>query len=244
MNLSDNQQTFLALLRAGLWEDSGSMESWNQGVTEAVDWGKVYQLAVEQSVQGLVLAGIERLRNHNHNENVNLNIPQNFLLQWIGEVQMIEQQNLAMNRFVGQLIERLRKEDIYALLVKGQGIAQCYEKPMWRSSGDVDLFLSDDNYEKAKKFLVPLASEVETEYVDSKHLGMTINGYIVELHGTLQCNLSPRVKRGIGDLEKDIIYGGQVRSWMNGSVQVFMPDASNDAIYVFSHFLNHFIRKG
>lgn len=30
-----------------------------------------------------------------------------------------------MNKFVGQLIEKLRKEDIYALLVKGQGIAQC-----------------------------------------------------------------------------------------------------------------------
>lgn len=57
------------------------------------------------------------------------------LLQWIGEVQVIEQRNKAMNQFVAELIEKLRKADIYALLVKGQGIAQCYEKPLWRCSG-------------------------------------------------------------------------------------------------------------
>lgn len=250
MNLSDNQEAFLALLRAGLWEGTDVLETFgtsdqgraNLNLNDNIDWDKVYLLAAEQSVLGLVLAGIEKT-NTGCTEKTN-RPPQGLLLQWIGEVQMIEQQNQAMNKFVGQLIERLRKEEIYALLVKGQGIAQCYEKPMWRSSGDVDLFLRDDNYERAKKVLVPLASEVETEYIYSKHLGMTINGFVLELHGTLQCNLSPRVKRGIGDLEKDIIYGGQVRSWMNGKVQVFMPDASNDAIYVFSHFLNHFYKEG
>lgn len=74
------------------------------------------------------------------------------LLQWIGEVQVIEQRNKEMNAFVADLIEKLRKVDIYSLLVKGQGVAQCYEKPLWRSCGDVDLFLSDANYKKAKFF--------------------------------------------------------------------------------------------
>ena len=148
MNLSDNQQAFLALVRAGLWADAGgadsrsqgitesrnqgSTEAGSQGVTEAVDWEKVYQLAAEQSVLGLVLAGIEKT-NISCTDKTN-RPPQGLLLQWIGEVQLIEQQNLAMNKFVAQLIESLRKESIYALLVKGQGIAQCYEKPMWRAS--------------------------------------------------------------------------------------------------------------
>ena len=52
--------------------------------------------------------------------------PQVLLLQWIGEVQMIEQRNKAMNAFVAEAIGALREQDIYALLVKGQGIAQCY----------------------------------------------------------------------------------------------------------------------
>ena len=64
--------------------------------------------------------------------------------------------------------------------MKGQGIAQCYEKPLWRSSGDIDLLLSDSNYDKAKKVLIPLATDVETEYTHFKHVGMTIDGWVVD----------------------------------------------------------------
>ena len=57
----------------------------------------------------------------------------------------IEKQNSAMNSFIGVLVEKMRKEGIYTLLIKGQGVAQCYEKPLWRSCGDIDLYLSEDN---------------------------------------------------------------------------------------------------
>ena len=237
---SDINIVFFELISAGLW-GNGNPEIRIDGTT---DWNYIYRLAQEQSVQGIVLQGIEWFKNHYDNSNHNFNIPQVLLLQWIGEVQLIEQRNKEMNVFIAELIEKLRKNDIYALLVKGQGVAQCYEKPLWRSCGDVDLFLSDSNYEKAKKFLVLLASEVETEYVGSKHLGMTIDGWVVELHGTLQCNLSRRVKGVIVEIENNIINGGQVRSWLNNQVQIFLPSAENDAIYLFAHFLNHFYKEG
>ena len=38
-----------------------------------------------------------------------------------------------MNAYVAELIKKLSENDIHAILVKGQGIAQCYEKPLWRS---------------------------------------------------------------------------------------------------------------
>ena len=145
-----NQHAFFELLRTGLWSD-GNPDIRIDGTT---DWEEVYQLAQEQSVQGLVLQGIEWFKNHNLNADLDLNIPQILLLKWIGEVQVIEQQNKEMNAFVVELIEKLREKDADALLVKGQGVAQCYEKPLWRCSGDVDLFLSDSNYEIAKRVLV------------------------------------------------------------------------------------------
>ena len=138
-------------------------------------------------------------------------VPKVLLLQWIGEVQVIEQQNKEMNAFVVELIEKLRENDVDALLVKGQGVAQCYEKPLWRCSGDVDLFLSDSNYEKAKRVLVPLASEVETEYVGSKHLGMTIDGWVVELHGSLRVGLPNKINRVLDDIKTDTFNRGNMR---------------------------------
>lgn len=231
-----NQQAFFELLRTGLW-GNGNPDIRIDGAT---DWQEVYQLAQEQSVQGLVLQGIDWFKV----QGSKFNIPQVLLLQWIGEVQVIEQRNKEMNAFIAELIEKLRKADIYALLVKGQGIAQCYEKPLWRCSGDVDLLLSYDNYQKAKTLLTPLASEVETEYEGISHLGMTIDGWVVELHGSLWVGLPQRINRVLDEIQADTFYGGNVRSWLNGQTQIFMLGKENDIVYVFVHFFNHFYKEG
>ena len=235
--INKNTQAFFALIRAGLWEKGNENFNTNDNINKDVDWGKVYQLAGEQSVQGLALAGIEKTNTNRP--------PQELLLQWIGEVQMIEQQNKAMNGFEAKLIEKLREADVYAILVKGQGIAQCYVRPLWRLSGDVDLLLSDVNYEKAKKVLFPLAVEIEQEYKSFKHISMTMKGgYVIELHGTLHSRLSKRVDRGVDEAQKDVFYGGNVRSWKNGSTQVFLPGVDDDVIFVFTHILHHFYIEG
>ena len=236
----ENNKAVFALLRAGLWGDQGPVQEFNVHEFKDVDWEKVYQLAQEQSVQGLVLQGIDNFRF----QVPGFKIPQVLLLQWIGEVLVIEQQNKEMNAFVAELIEKLRKNDADALLVKGQGVAQCYEKPLWRCSGDVDLFLSDSNYEIAKRVLVPLASEVETEYVGSKHLGMTIDGWVVELHGSLRVGLPIKINRVLDDIKTDTFNRGNVRSWMKGQTQVFLLGKENDIVYVFVHFFNHFYKEG
>lgn len=242
MSTIDNN-AFLSLVKAGLWEQTGAnvdvlCEQCDYGranLSDKVDWDKVYQLAEEQSVVGVVLAGIEYSK---------AKPPQELLLQWIGEVQILEQQNKAMNKFVADLVERLRDADIYTLLVKGQGIAQCYERPLWRACGDVDLFLSEGNYEKAKELLLPMAEIVEPEWLTSMHLGMTIDGWVVELHGGLRGSLSPKVNSVLGEIRRETFYDGKVRSWVNNGTQIFLLDVNNDAIYVFTHFLNHFYKGG
>lgn len=247
MPLTNSQQAFLELVKVGLWADTESTDLKIQGFTDFVDWEKVYQLAEEQSVIGLVLAGIEH---------ANVKPPQDLLLQWIGEVQIQEQQNKAMNQFIAQLIEGLRKADIYTLLLKGQGVAQCYEKPLWRASGDVDLFLNESNYNNAKAYLLPLASSTEPEADTTKHLGMTIlkpigasdqgraDSWVVELHGTMRSRVLLRMDKVIDEVQKDVFYGGNVRSWMNGETTVFLPSADNDVIFIFTHILKHFFRGG
>jgi len=233
-------EAFFALVRAGLFPVYGEGFKINESLFRDVEWKKVYQLAKEQSVQGLVLAGLEQYKNLN----VNFDVNQKLLLQWIGEVQMIEQRNKAMNLFIAELVQSMRKMGIYTLLVKGQGIAQCYERPLWRACGDVDFFLSNDDYPKAKDYLVPLASYVETEGVYGKHLGMVVNGWNVELHGSLRCGLSNRVDNELEDVVIDTFNNGNVRSWNDDGVQVFMLGAENDAFYVFNHFLEHFYKGG
>lgn len=226
-----NIKTFFALLRAGLWSD-GNLDL---RINRTTDWQEVYRLATEQSVLGLVLAGLE------HSD---VKPPKALLLQWIGEVQVIEQKNRSMNAFISELIEKLRKNDVYTLLVKGQGVAQCYERPYWRCSGDIDLLLSNDNYKKAKSALIPIASEVANEDETTKHQALVINGFDVELHGKMPFTPSKRVEDGVDEVLDDLFLRGNVRLWNCNGTQVFLPSPDNDVILVFTHFLHHFFIEG
>lgn len=229
--MDNNQKAFFELLKAGLWEKEIRFSPYKD-----IDFSEVYRIAEEQSVIGLVAAGFEHVSD--------VKVPQQWALQFAGQTIQLEQRNKAMNAFIAKLISRLRDEDIYTLLVKGQGIAQCYEKPLWRVCGDVDLFLSLDNYRKAQKTLIPIAYDIEKENPDNLHQTMTIDGWCVELHGTLRSQLGKRIDRVIDEVQEDVFFGGNVRSWDNGGTQVFLPSANNDTIFVFTHILQHYFGGG
>ena len=229
-------KAFYELLRAGLWEKEYRFSTYDR-----VNFMELYRLAKDQSVLGVLLSGIEQCRK---NDIQLVGLPQELLLQWIGTVQILEQHNVAMNKFIGKLVDKMRQADIYTLLVKGQGIAQCYEKPLWRNCGDIDFFLSEENYNKAKSFLCPLATEIEPEGRYLKHSAFTIDGWTVELHGNLRTRHSMRMDKGIDEVQKDTFQNNNVRTIRLGNTDVFLPSPDNDVIFIFTHFLKHFFGGG
>lgn len=247
MRVNSNQKAFLTLVKLGLW-GSRNPDEW---IDETIDWDFVYQLAQEQSVQGLALQGVEAVQNTWKKEGSPL-MPKTMLLQWIGDVQIIEQKNRSMNAFIAELINRLREDDIYAILVKGQGVAQCYEKPLWRVCGDVDLLLSPDNFEKAYSILVSYSCKTKRDTlknIERKHKEYQIGGWTVELHGTMHANLSRKIDLVIDRVQQDVFCGEKVRSVefksSGGSkIQVFLPAPDEDVLFVFTHILQHLFLEG
>lgn len=201
-----------------------------------IDFSQVLSLAEEQSVVGLVAAGIEQVRD--------TKVAKADVLHFIGKTLQLEQQNKSMNYFIGVIVKKMRDVGIHTLLVKGQGIALCYEKPLWRSCGDVDLFLDEENYKKASVFLSPMAQSIDEENPDNLHLGMTVAGWVVELHGTLRSGLGKLMDNEIDAIQDKAIKEGRMRVWKNGETEVFLPAPDDDVIYVFSHILQHFFKGG
>ncbi len=224
-------EAFLALLRAGLWEKEVRLVPYTP-----IDFNALYQLAEDQSVIGLVAAGLE------HVVDVKITKPQ--ALPFLKKVLSLESRNIAMNNFIGIMVNKMREEGITALLVKGQGIAQCYERPLWRASGDVDFFMNQDNYEKAKAFMIPLADNVELEDQGKKHIGMTIDSWSVELHGALRSGLTHRANRVIDIVQEDTIDHGNFILWRNEGVDIPIPGTDNNVVFIFSHILQHFFHGG
>lgn len=228
---NNTTQAFLALVRAGLWESEVRLQPYGM-----VDVDEVYRLAEEQSVVGSVAVGMEHVTDGT--------LPQGVRMRYIAQALQLEQRNLAMNAFVADLIGELQERGIYALLVKGQGIAQCYHRPLWRACGDVDLFLDESNYHKAQGYLSKVASKVEEENEYNLHQGFIVDRWEVELHGRLRGGLWKSLDRVIDAVQEEAFKDGAVRVWQNGETDVFLPAADNDVVFVFAHILQHFFRGG
>ena len=143
-----------------------------------------------------------------------------------------------------QIAKQMYDEGIELALVKGQGIAQCYARPLWRSAGDVDFLLDKENYQKAKALLIPIAVNTEREDIDRRHIGLTIDDWVVELHGTLRSNLSYRINDTTDSIQEDLFSHKRFRHWQNDTVDISLPEPNRDALLVFLHILQHFFQGG
>ena len=225
-----NLQAFFELIRAGLWEKDVELQKCG-----AINFSEVYSTAERQSVVGLIAAGLEHI--------TDVKVPQVAALQFAGTVMLMDQRNKAMNAFIAKFIDKLYGEGINCILVKGQGIAQCYERPSWRTSGDVDLLLSNDNYNKVRIILTH-EDVVFCEDKQIQHLEMELEGWAVELHGTLRGGLWRNLDKEIDNCQNAICDNGKIRPWLNNNTQVNLPNADEDVVLVFAHILQHFFKGG
>ena len=222
---------FIALLRAGLWEESIQLLPFSP-----IDFDALFKLAEEQSVVGLIAAGLEHI--------ADIRVTKQQVLPFMKKVFFLEKKNSEMNSFIKSIVRKLKEEGISSILLKGQGVAQCYERPLWRSAGDVDLFLKGDDYKKAVVVLQPQSSESKNGGCYSKEFALTIGGWLVELHGSLRTALSTRVDREVDTVQNETFLFNQVRTWRDGDKVVFLPDANNDVFFVFTHLIKHFYKEG
>lgn len=161
--------TFLLLLRAGLWGEKAVLPR----PLSVSEWNSIWRLAQIQCMIGIVFDGIETLPEDQYP-------PQELLLRWILFVVQIEKQNLIVNTKADEIYTKLREVDINTVLMKGQGIAQEYIRPDHRQSGDIDLFICDDQINKAKAEIVKMNPEKMQEGM--KHFSFDSDGIHIELH--------------------------------------------------------------
>ena len=102
---------------------------------DSVDLHIVSRLAEEQSVVGLVAAGLAHVKD--------VKLPKEDVLQLVGQMLQLELRNSARNCFLGFIVDKLRQADIYTHMVNGQEL-HC---TMSGQSGDeqVILFLGESN---------------------------------------------------------------------------------------------------
>lgn len=139
------EKIFFELLRLAV--DNGLQTTVNdQGATDfgqggrwtslSVDqWRAIYQMAVKQTVVGVMYPALERLPEK-------LRPPKEELLLWYMMKERIVQANRLLNKRAVETMEFFHKNSFDCCILKGQGVATLYPNPLLRTSGDIDIWLS------------------------------------------------------------------------------------------------------
>ena len=225
-------QVFFELVKAGLWEKQVRLLPFGE-----IDFTEVYRLADEQSVVGLVAAGLDHVQD--------MKVTKPLALPFLKSVISLENRNTEMNRFIVRLFSILHEQKVFPLLIKGQGIARCYSRPQWRASGDIDLLVAQKDYAKAKAFLAQKADPSSVKEIEETlEFGFSIDPWVVELHGTLMCRIYKKMDKCLSKVQERCCELGETRIWKDDARDVPLPSVDLDIIVIFTHFLKHFFRNG
>ena len=223
---------FFALLRSGLWNEVPERAPFDGGV----DWEALYRLSFEQTVGPLVTDGVNRLPKEY------LPAEPERLDPFLGDMMATAQRNRVLDSFIPKVFHALR--GIPVVLVKGQSLAQDYPDPERRQPGDIDLLLPPSSYAAAKDILLPKATHVSKEDLQTLHQGMHFYSVEVELHGSISTLMSRKLDRQLAALLKEQFDGRSLPTVTIGGAEIPVPEANFNAVYIFVHFLQHYWSGG
>lgn len=196
------------------------------------DWSVILSFANKQALSGICLP-----------DQCPDNLAKDILLQWIGQAQLIEQQNKLLNKRIEQLFDRLEQDGFQCCLLKGQGNAEMYPNPLRRCSGDIDIWINTDEA-TAYNYVKKMFPNAEVSY---KHIHFPIfDDAPVDVHvtplkfysGLYQKRLQLWIEQNKGKQ-----FEHRIRlSDTNRDVSV--PSPLFNAVYQLGHMLIHMFDEG
>lgn len=216
------------------------------------DWLQIYDTAAKQSLVGIVLRGIEKIRA----TNIELRVSKVLLLQWIGEVQMIEQQNKRLNEAAEHLTRIFANGGFRSCVLKGQGVARLYDCDclsslkglssssgslrLRRQPGDIDLWV-EGGRERVLKFLKDSSfglGHVVIHHVDVR----IIDGVETEIHFIPVYAFNPFFHYRLQRFFR--LHSDDQFSNIDKELGFAYPTLRFNAVYILAHIYMHFLYEG
>lgn len=215
---------FFTVLRIGLWQKV------EEPLSNNPDWSYIYNLACEQTVQGIVADGIGLIKAaYDRGDFGNTPFPsgEGWGEAFLEQSAQIIRQNYKVNQVQVKVCQLLSDSGIKHFVVKGQEVAKNYSHPMLRCSGDIDLVIRMKDFDKAVSLLTLMASMVHPYETEKQDQSFDIDGITIELHGNLHPSLGSRINTILDQLQ-DELFACAV------SYETF------SLIYIFLHCLQHY----
>ena len=232
----DIKDLFFRLLRTSLWGGSSDCEIADVSRGEM---NGVLNLAKSQTVLGLIANEVMR----SERLSVVLDDSDKKRLRHSAIANLSAFQML--NGTLLSIVIELRKHGIDPILLKGQGISQYYLLPELRQCGDIDIYVGQENFEKACSVLGEMSSseDHESDISSQKHFHTRVGKAFVEIHRYTDVYFPKRLDRIYQKISDEGMSSDLVPMDFSG-VQVSTPSVDFNVFFIFNHFWHHFIGGG
>ena len=136
-------------------------------------WMNIWNIALKQTVCGLIFAGIEKL-------DYEIQPPKKLLMQFLAYSEQIKKSNLKIRSVEEEILGWFNSEGLEPVVIKGQSVSVLYPVQNLRMPGDIDIFFHKD-YDKVVPIVIKKGIDVT---LDSNHDKFTYKDIPVELHHT------------------------------------------------------------
>lgn len=227
------RQTFMELLRSGLW----NRPSEGVSVPAVPDWNGIFRMAQKQAVWGLVADAI------NHLPTDVQPVPQdmqrlNYLLS------RNRTRHALLNSTLTEAVTLLKSNGIHPILLKGQGVATYYADPALRICGDIDLYIGKENYRKSILVAKHWGEDDSVNTESVKHYHFSHQGVTVELHRFAEKLPFLLSDHHFQQWTGRMLQPENLRTVRIGNTEIQVPPADFEVLYIFNHAYHHFLSGG
>ena len=207
------------------------------------DWLTLFRFSVRQAIVGVVFEGVNRY-----------NVPgstssEAIADQWVIKMANIERRNKYTNKVTAQLVKQVESDGFKCCILKGQGNNLLYPNPYSRTSGDIDLWMTqtgdpETDTKRIIKYVRGFNPKGKAVYhhIDYGYF----NKVEVEVHyrPSFLNNLlyNRRLQKWFGE-QADKQFSNRVELPDNAGT-IAIPTPEFNAVYQLVHIYQHVINKG
>lgn len=221
-------EALFSLVKTGLW---GAKHEWLSSFPLPDDsWRKVLDMARQQTVVGIAYAGLCRLPDR-------LMPSEDRLVRWVAEIYSIEMRNRRMNKAVLELYTLFGRHGLTPVLLKGQGAGIWYEKPLWRTCGDIDFYFPTPE-ERRQATDIIRQHGISTRREADGSICYLWQGIVVEHHQRLLDIANPLMQGHLRRIEHKMGYRKALLP-TESKVEITIPSPTLNLLLLSTHIMKH-----
>lgn len=201
----------------------------------AKEWDEVFELAKRQALVGIIFCAIEKLDPAQRP-------PRQMLLKWWSIAEQIKQRSQLLKETARQVELRFAKDGFRGTILKGVGMAALYPEPLYRTPGDIDIWLDAER----EDIVAYVRKHKENPFVIYHHVDFVeVNGVNIEVHFTpsyfSDFRTNNRFQQYVRELRPLQMEHTTV---LDGVGEVHTPTLAFNRVYVLSHIYRHLFDEG